>query len=134
MKLTVFVFLVLLFSIPGLVFSQEPAASHKLSAPQETTRIKESPALPPAPPLLSSALCGKGVYLFTMNGQPVGRESFEVRCPAEGGFSVSGHTDLKVPGATVDLNTTLELDQLAIPSKFTAKGTVAGTATDQVLL
>jgi dienelactone hydrolase len=134
MKPTVFVFLVLLFSISELVFSQEPATSHKLSAPQQTTGIKESPTLPPAPPLLSSALCGKGVYLFTMNGQPVGRESFEVRCSAEGGFSVSGHTDLKVPGATVDLNTTLELDQLAIPSNFTAKGTVAGTATDQVLI
>jgi uncharacterized protein len=133
MKSTVLVLLVFFLFVPEFLFSQLPSAPGKPSAPQETPGIREIPVLPQAPPLLSSALCGKGVFLFTMNGQPAGRESFEVTCPAGGGFSVSGHTDLRVPGATVDLNTTLELDKSAIPTKFTAKGTVAGAPTDQTL-
>jgi dienelactone hydrolase len=134
MKSTVSILLVILVFIPGLLFSQQSAAPGKPSPQKETPAKPEIPALPPAPPLLSSALCGKGVYLFTMNGQPVGRESFDVNCLPEGGFSVSGHTDLRVPGATVDLESTLELDKSAIPSKFTAKGTIAGIPTDQVLI
>ncbi|MBZ5535978.1 MAG: alpha/beta fold hydrolase [Acidobacteriia bacterium] len=134
MKSRISSFLVILLFIPEIIFSQQTPAPSKLSSQKETLAKPEISALPPAPPLLSSALCGKGVYLFTMNGQPVGRESFEVTCPPEGGFSVSGHTDLRVPGATVDLESTLELDKSAIPSKFTAKGTMAGNPTDQVLI
>ena len=134
MKSTVSIFLVILLFIPELLFSKQAAAPGKSSTPKEAAAKPETSALPPAPSLLSSALCGKGVYLFTMNGQPVGREAFEVACAAEGGFSVKGHTDLRVPGATVDLESTLELDKSAIPSKFTAKGTIAGTPTDQVLI
>lgn len=131
MKLIVHTFFLFATLSPGFLFAQQSAAPAKPVEKQEGPALSKLPA---APPLLSKALCGKGVYLFTMNGQPVGRESFDVTCPPEGGFLMSAHTDLRVPGATVDLNTTLELDTSAIPSRFTAKGSVAGTPADQVLV
>ncbi|MDD5542023.1 MAG: alpha/beta fold hydrolase [Acidobacteriia bacterium] len=110
--------------------AQTPPATAK-------TELKTAPTqapMPPAPPLLSPALCGKGAYTLLMNGQSVGREAFEVKCPATGGFSAAAHTDLHIPGATIDMQTAIELDASAIPSRFTAKGTTLGVATEQEVI
>jgi dienelactone hydrolase len=87
--------------------------------------------LPPAAPRLSPSICGKGVFLFWLGDQSIGREEFEIRCQPDGGYAASGHTELKVPGATMDLNTTLEVDKSGEPLASIAKGTVNGRPYDQ---
>jgi len=86
--------------------------------------------LPPAA-LLSNSVCGKGVFIFWLGDQQIGREEFDIKCQPDGGFAASGHTELKVPGATIDLNTTLEVDKNAEPLTSIAKGTINGKPFDQ---
>jgi dienelactone hydrolase len=87
--------------------------------------------LPPAAPLLSASACVKGAFLLFLGEQSIGREDFEIKCQPDGGFAASGHTDLKVPGATIDLNTTLEVDKSGEPLSSSAKGSVNGKPYDQ---
>ncbi|MBV9959526.1 MAG: alpha/beta fold hydrolase [Acidobacteria bacterium] len=89
--------------------------------------------LPPAAPLLSTALCGKGVFLTSIAGTPVGRETFEIKCVAGGGYAASGQTSAKLPGASIEVETTMELDKAASPTKFTSKGTMMGSPVDQTI-
>jgi len=86
--------------------------------------------LPPAA-LLSNSVCGKGVFIFWLGDQQIGREEFDIKCQPDGGYSASGHTELKVPGAMIDLNTTLEVDKNAEPLTSIAKGTINGKPFDQ---
>jgi len=81
--------------------------------------------------MLSPALCGKSNFKFWLGEQQIGREEFEVTCRSDGGFAVSGHTDLKVPGGTIDLNTTLELDKSGETLSSSARGTVNAGPFDQ---
>lgn len=90
--------------------------------------------LPPAAPLLSPSICGKGVFLFWLGEQSIGREEFEIKCQPDGGYASSGHTDLKVPGGAIDLNSTLEVDKSGAPMSLTAKGTVNGNPFDQSIV
>jgi dienelactone hydrolase len=87
--------------------------------------------LPPAAPLLSPSVCGKGAFSLFLGEQAIGREDFEIKCQPDGGFAASGHTQLKVPGATTDLNTTLEVDKFDEPLSSAAKGSVNGRPHDQ---
>ena len=88
--------------------------------------------LSPAASLLSPSICGKGVFLFWVGDEAIGREEFEIKCQAEGGgYAASGHTDLKVPSGAIDLHSTLELDKSGEPLSSTAKGTVNGKPFDQ---
>jgi len=87
--------------------------------------------LPAAAPLLSSSICGKGVFVFWLGDQQIGREEFDIKCQPDGGYAASGHTELKVPGAMIDLNTTLNVDKNAEPLSSIAKGTVNGKPFDQ---
>jgi dienelactone hydrolase len=87
--------------------------------------------LPPAAPVLSPSICGKASFVLWLGEKPIGREEFEIKCQPDGGFSVSGHTELKVPGAVSDLKTTLEVDKSSEPLSSTATGTVNGAAFDQ---
>jgi uncharacterized protein len=87
--------------------------------------------LPPAAPLLSPSVCGKGTYLLFLGEQAFGREDFEIKCQPDGGFVASGHTELKAPGATIDLNTTLEVDKSHEPLSSAAKGSVNGKPYEQ---
>ena len=87
--------------------------------------------LPPAAQLLSPSICGKGVFSLWLGEQKIGREEFEVKCQPDGGYASSGHTDFKVPGASIDLNTTLEVDKSGEPLSSTAKGTVNSQPFDQ---
>jgi dienelactone hydrolase len=90
--------------------------------------------LPPAAPLLSPSVCGKGAFSLLLSEQAIGREDFEIKCQPDGGFAASGHTELKVPGATIDLNTTLEVDKSDEPLSSTAKGSVNGKPYDQTVV
>lgn len=97
-------------------------------------RGQEKASLPAPAPLLSPALCGKGVYLIRLGSKDVGRENFEVNCTEGGGFNGSSQTDIKLPGATVNVRTRIELDKHAIPTKFTSEGVMAGVPVDQTIL
>src|SRR5512143_2952395 len=90
--------------------------------------------LPPAAPLLSPSICGKGVFSFWLGDQSIGHEDFEIKCQPDGGYAASGHTDFKVPGGSIDLNTTLEVDKAGEPLSSTAKGTVGGKPFDQSIV
>lgn len=89
--------------------------------------------LPAPPPLLSPALCGKGTFLIRLGGSSIGRETFEVKCVEGGGFSGNARTDIKLPGATIDLQTTMELDKAAVPFKVSLKGIVGDAPMDKTL-
>jgi dipeptidyl aminopeptidase/acylaminoacyl peptidase len=87
--------------------------------------------LPAPTPLLSPSICGKGTFVFLMGGKPAGRETFEITCKPEGGYSASGRTEFNLTGAVSDLSTTLELDKSGQPLSSTSKGTVGGQPLDQ---
>jgi hypothetical protein len=132
MKSLSFTCAILVLVIPSLFFAQQ-TASTKPSTPQQMPSTTAK-ALPQAPPLLSPNLCGSVVYLFSMNGKPVGRETVDVKCLPDGGFFASASTEMTIPGAAVNLHTSLELDQNAVPTKFVAKGNAAANAVDQLLI
>ena len=90
--------------------------------------------LPPATQLLSPSICGKGVFVLWAGDQSIGREEFEVKCQPDGGYESSAHTDFKVSGATMDLNSTLKVDKSGEPSSSTVKGTVNGQPFDQSVI
>jgi len=96
--------------------------------------LRAQQKLPPAAPLLSTSICGKGVFSFWLGEQSIGREEFEIKCQADGGYSASGHTDFKAPGASIDLNTTLDVDKSGEPLSSTAKGSVNGKPFDQSVI
>ena len=87
--------------------------------------------LPPGAPLLSPSIGGKGVFVLWMGDKSIGREEFEVKCQPDGGYESSGHTDFKVPGATMDLTSTLKVDKSGEPLSSIARGTVNGQPFDQ---
>ena len=87
--------------------------------------------LPTAVPLLAPSICGKGVYLFWLGEQSMGREEFETKCQPNGDYLTNGHTELKTPVGAIDLNTSLEVDKTGEPLLSTAKGTVNGKPFDQ---
>lgn len=115
---------VLIFLCGGLI----------LPAPHPAQQIPTNAKLPPAAQLLSAKICGKGVFLFWAGEQSIGREEFEIKCQPDGGYVSSGHTDFKVPGGTMDLNSTLEVDKSGEPLSSTAKGTVNGQPFDQSIV
>ena len=94
---------------------------------------QEPAKLPPATPPLSSALCGTGTYLLLLGSQSLGRETFEIKCASDGGFNASGNTKLDIPGAAMDMDTTLDTDRAGAPRKFSMKGSGGGQAVDQVV-
>ena len=90
--------------------------------------------LPPVAPMLAPSICGRGVYLLWLGDQTIGREEFEIKCQSDGGYSANAHTNFKVPGAAMDLNTTLDVDKSGEPASSTAKGTVNSTPFDQTVI
>ncbi|HWO02042.1 MAG TPA: alpha/beta fold hydrolase [Blastocatellia bacterium] len=108
-----------------------PAALLNVAAAQEKAAV---PQLPPATPLLSPSICGKSNLLFMLGEQPAGNEALEVKCKPNGGYSAVAHTELKVPGSSTDLNTTVDLDRTGAPTSSVATGTIAGTAFEQSVL
>jgi dienelactone hydrolase len=96
--------------------------------------LRAQQKLPTAAPLLSPSICGKGVFSFWLGEQSIGREEFEIKCQPAGGYLSSGHTDFKVPGASIDLNTTVEVDKSGEPLSSTAKGLLNGNPFDQSIV
>jgi hypothetical protein len=92
-----------------------------------------SAQLPTAPPLLSEAMCGKGAYIVSLAGSPIGRETFDVKC-LESGFAVTAQTNIKLAPATIDIQSELDLNKSAIPTRFMSKGTMALTSVDQTIV
>ena len=90
--------------------------------------------LPPAAQLLSPSICGKGVFRFWLADQQIGREEFEVTCRPESGYRSSAHTDFKVPGASIDLKSTLDVDKSGEPLSSATTGTVNGQPLDQSIV
>ena len=119
MKNVVFLFLITLFT-PMFGLLQVPATAQERAGKQ----------LPPATPMLSPAICGKGVFLLSLGEQQIGREEFEIKCQPQG-YSASGHTQLKVATTAIDLNTTLDVDKAGEPLASSAKGSVNGQPFDQ---
>lgn len=111
--------LLCLLLAPALLFAQQKEAGAQASAPS---------LLSPA------AICGKGTFLISLSGTSIGRETFEVKCVADAGFAASGQTNVKLPGALIDVETTLELDKAAVPLKLTTKGTMLGNPADETLV
>src|ERR1700738_2930190 len=89
-------------------------AEHR-SVPGTRMAVQDKNNSMPAVPLLSPAICGKSNLLFKLGEQSIGNETFEIRCQPDGGYSATGHTELKVPGASTDLTTTIEFDKAGSP-------------------
>ncbi|MFL6216950.1 MAG: alpha/beta hydrolase family protein [Blastocatellia bacterium] len=119
MKLTLIFGLLLLLAPTLLLFS-----------PVATAQEKAGDKLPAAVPILTPALCGKGVLLLSVGEQSIGREEFAIQCQPDG-YSASGHTQIKVATTSIDLNTTLTVDKTGEPLASTAKGLVNGSPFDQ---
>lgn len=121
-----------LFLIPLTLFAQQPAATPRQPA-QQASAGAVMPMDSKAAPLLSPAICGKGVFQYLLGTQSLGSETFEITCRADKSYAASGHTEMKLPGLVVDLNTSIETDREATPSKFTLKGTLGANAIDQTV-
>src|SRR6266850_726151 len=93
-------------------------AEHR-SAPASRMAVQDKKNSIPAVPLLSPAICGKSNLLFKLGDQSIGNETFEIKCQPDGGYSATGHTALKVPGASTDLTTTVDLDKAGSPTSST---------------
>lgn len=126
--------LVCLFSLTLLIPAMSLAQTRSTSQEQKPKPSTTPAMLPTAFPLLSPALCGKGVYALSFGDQPIGRETFEVKCTTGGGYATDAHTSLTIPNAAVELDSTLEVDKAALPLKFTAKGTANGAPVDQSIV
>jgi fermentation-respiration switch protein FrsA (DUF1100 family) len=83
------------------------------------------------PALLSTKICGKGVYLLSLGGSSIGRETFDIECRPDGGYRASGNTSMSVGAGSQNLNTTLELDKEGLPQSVSVKGTSSGTPYEQ---
>lgn len=83
-----------------------------------------------SPSFLSPKICGKGVFLLYMGADPLGRESFEIQCMADG-YRATGNTSLKIPNGTLNQDTSLETDKNGVPQSFSVKGEAAGTRFEQ---
>ena len=117
---------VLILFVPVMV-----AAEHRTAAPATRCAVQDKKNSLPAVPLLSPAICGKSNLLLKLGEQSIGNETFEIKCQPDGGYNATGHTQLKLPGASTDLTTTIDLDKAGSPTSSIAKGTVAGSAFEQ---
>ncbi|MDX6692750.1 MAG: hypothetical protein QOF02_353 [Blastocatellia bacterium] len=125
--LIILCFIVLL--APSELRAQQPDATPQPVA-KEASRAQA--ALPPAALMLSPAVCGKSSFKFLLGQQSLGSETFEIEC-RNGGYAASGHTEMKLPGLVIDINTTIEMDKEATPSRFTLKGMLGANSLDQTV-
>jgi dienelactone hydrolase len=125
--LRLFLFVLLL---PSLCFGQKPATQNSGSAPQGKDSFGAQ-ALPPAPPFLSTKICGRGVLVISREAETLGRESFEIQCRPDGGYRASGSTSIKGAGGSLNQETVLELDKEGVPQSLSVKGDAGGTSFEQ---
>lgn len=122
-----------ILSLPALMWGVQPAMQDR-NANSQAASAAGVQTLPPAPPLLSTKICGKGVFLFSLNEQPMGRETFEIACQPDGGYRASGNTAMKLPSFTFNQDTAIEVDKAGVPLRFNVKGESNGTAFEQTTL
>lgn len=114
---TIFRLILFILLLPALMFAQQPQSAQS--------------SLPIAPPLLSPKVCGKGVFLFSLGDQPMGRETFEITCQPDGGYRASGNTSMKLATFSLMQDTAIEVDKAGVPLSFTVKGEANGSSFDQ---
>jgi dienelactone hydrolase len=114
------VIICLLTLVASSLSAQQPAATPQPLAQEKSAAVQKK--LPPAVPLISPAICGKGVFQLLLGTQSLGSETFEITCNSGGGYAASGRTLMKLPGLTIDLDTSIETDKEATPSKFKLHG------------
>jgi fermentation-respiration switch protein FrsA (DUF1100 family) len=126
--------MLIMLSLPAL--GQQPSSQQKnaTTAGMQDKGAAGSQAQPPAPPLLSPKICGKGLFLLSLGEQSVGRESFEIHCKADGGYQASGSTNMKFPTGTLNQETTIEVDKAGVPQGFTVKGETFGSPIAQQIV
>lgn len=78
-------------------------------------------------------ICGAGKFILTLAGTPAGDETFDIVCKADGSFRGSGRTRLTLPGAALDVATTVAVGASGGMTAATATGTAAGAQLDQTL-
>lgn len=115
-----------ILSLPALTSAQGLAAQEKASQDKSASAVSAQAA----PALLSPKICGKGVYLLSIGEQPLGRETFEIQCRADGGYQASGNTNMKLPNGAFNQDTTLEVDKAGVPQRLAAKGEAVGATFD----
>jgi uncharacterized protein len=130
----VFCLFLFLLSVAVLASARQPVTQDSRAAsPQDKARASAQ-ALPPAPPLLSPKICGQGVFLLFTGADPLGRETFEIRCRPDGGYQGSGSTAIKSPNGTLNQETAIELDKEGVPQRLSVKGEAGGTRFEQATL
>lgn len=129
----VFGLCLIILSLPALMLGGQPLTRERGAVAQDKTATSAQD-LPPAPPLLSPKICGKGVFLLTRADEPLGRETFEITCQPDGSYRGSGNTNIKLPMGTFNQDTTIEVDKAAVPLRFTVKGEAGGTTIDQTIV
>lgn len=119
-------------SVPVVVMGQQPATRDGGNASQDKAHATAQ-ALPPAPPLLSPKICGKGVFLLSLGAEPLGRETFEIQCVPTG-YRAQGSSNLKTPNGTLNQETSLEVDKEGVPQSLFVKGEAGSTRFEQTTL
>ena len=102
-------------------------ASLHAQSPAGSARVTR-PANPAA------AICGAGRFILTLADTPAGDETFDIVCKPDGSFTGSGRTRLTLPGAAIDVATTVEVGADGGMTAATAKGTAAGASLDQAIV
>ncbi|HEX8746276.1 MAG TPA: alpha/beta fold hydrolase [Pyrinomonadaceae bacterium] len=113
-----------------LLLPHAGTAGQPQPSPSQDKTAMGAQALPAAPPFLSTKICGKGVFLLYAGADLLGRESFEIQCTPNG-YRGSANTNLKIPGSTLNQDTSIELDKEGVPQSFSVKGSAAGAAFEQ---
>lgn len=125
----------LMLLMPAFILGGQPVTQDvSVTSQDKTAAATSAQALPPAPPLLSPEICGKGVFLLSMADESLGRETFEITCQPGGGYLASGTTNIKLPTGAFNQDTTIEVDKSAVPLRFTVKGEAGGTPIDQTIV
>jgi len=89
-------------------------------------------------------ICGSGTFLMSLGSQPLGRETFEIKCAGapsdtrpsmKPGLAVTatGNTKMDVAGPPMDLTTTIQTDASGRQVELTIKGPAGGQTLDQVI-
>jgi dienelactone hydrolase len=118
----------LVIGMSALVSAQQPVWLAGNLAAQDRNGAQ---ALPPAVPLLSPKICGKGAFLLSVGEESLGRETFEISCRPDGGYSGSGNSTLKISGGTLTQDTTIEVYKTGLPQSFSLKGNAKGDPFEQ---
>ena len=81
-----------LLSITGLNVAHPAAYAATLTASEPSLNASTTSAVTTRQPATRWAICGAGEYRFTAAGQPVGTETFDVKCLPDASYSGTGRS------------------------------------------